>query len=138
MTISIIEELNSTHVKQLHQLYKNEWWTKARTLVETQQGVSGSQMCLGLVDESNQLMGFCRVLTDYTFKAFIFDLIIHPDLRKDSWGKKLCKYAINHPSIANVKHIELYCLAELNDYYASLGFTNELGELQLMRLAHNK
>lgn len=137
MEITITERLEEQHIIQLHQLYQNEWWTNARSLTETQKGVKGSQLCLGLVNEGNQLVGFCRVLTDFTFKALLFDLIVHPSLRQENWGKKLCKTVINHPKLSQVKHIELYCLPELSAYYASLGFSNELGELQLMRLTHN-
>ena len=31
-------------------------------------------------------MAFTRVLTDYTFKALMFDVIVHPDHKTRAWA----------------------------------------------------
>jgi len=84
--MEVIYELSENHIKDLHNLYTNEWWTNQRSLEETRKCVRGSQVCIGLI-ENNSLIGFVRVITDYTFKALIFDLIINRDYRAKKLGK---------------------------------------------------
>ena len=83
--MKIIYQLNRDHIKQLSDLYQNEWWSKGRTLEETKICVDSSQICIGLIDEQGNLSGFARVLTDFVFKALIFDVIVYnPALYENS------------------------------------------------------
>ena len=132
--MNAVDTLNPDQVAQLHSLYRQEWWTKDRTLEETQACVDGSQLCIGLINANDELIGFARVLTDYTFKALIFDLIVRKDHRKTGLGDKLITLITSHTRLQAVKHFELYCLPEMHDFYARHQFTNNLGGIQLMRL----
>ncbi len=127
-----IYDLTENHINDIHNLYKNEWWTNKRTLEETGQCVRGSQICIGLI-ENNSLIGFVRVITDYTFKALIFDLIVNSDYRNKGLGKKLLNLVKNHEKLKNITHFELYCLPELKSFYEQLGFSNENGGIELLR-----
>ena len=131
--MNVIDTLNPDQVAQLHALYRQAWWAKDRTLEETQACVDGSQLCIGLVNADDELIGFTRVLTDYIFKALIFDLIVRADHRKTGLGDKLVTLVTSHPKLQAVKHFELYCLPVMHDFYARHQFTNELGGIQLMR-----
>lgn len=131
--MNVIDTLDPDQVAQLHTLYRQEWWTKDRTFEETQACVDGSQLCIGLTDANNELIGFARVLTDYVFKALIFDLIVRRDHRKAGLGDKLVTLITSHTELQAVKHFELYCLPEMHDFYARHRFTTDLGGVQLMR-----
>jgi len=130
--MEVIYKLSENQIKDLHNLYKNEWWTNQRTLEETRNCVHGSQICIGLI-ENNTLIGFVRVITDYTFKALIFDLIIDSNYRKKSLGKKLLNLIKSHEKIKNITHFELYCLPELKGFYEQFGFSGEIGGIELLR-----
>ncbi len=132
--MNIIYQLNDHHITQLHQLYQNEWWTRGRTLDETRRCASGSQICIGLVDTNNDLIGYTRVLTDYTFKALIFDVIVRKDQRGTRLGDTLISLVKEHEKLQDVKHFELYCLPELYDFYKRHGFSTDVGDIRLMRL----
>ena len=131
--MNVIYKLQLHHIAELCELYKNEWWTNTRTLEETQQCVAGSQVCIGLTDENDSLQGFARVLTDFTFKALIFDVIISENSRKRGLGDKLINLIKDHPQLSTVKSLELYCLPELQAFYKSHGFTTDVGGINLMR-----
>ena len=134
--MNVIYSLTENHIAQLHALYQQEWWTKSRTLAETKNGVAGSQICVALVSASDKLIGFARVLTDFTFKALIFDIIVREDHRKTGLGDKLLALIKSHEKLQNVKHFELYCLPNMFDFYAKHGFTTDTGEMQLMRFTN--
>ncbi len=131
--MEITYKFTADQVKQLHDLYLNEWWTKDRTLEETKKCISGSQVCIGIIDENNNLLGFVRVITDFIFKAFVFDLIINKKHRRKGVGKKLMQEVLCHTNLKNVKHFELYCLPELENLYKQFGFSSNIGGIQLLR-----
>jgi len=79
------------------------------------------------------LIGFSRVLTDFTFKALIFDIIIAKEHRKKGLGNRLIESIKNHESLKRVKHFELYCLPDMFSLYEVHGFSGDLGEIKLMR-----
>lgn len=130
--MDVIYELTENHIQDLHNLYRNEWWTNKRSLDETRRVVRGSQICIGLV-ENDSLAGFVRIITDYTFKALLFDLIIDSRYRHKGLGKQLIALAKTHEKLKHVRHFELYCLPELKDFYAQLGFSDDLDGIALLR-----
>jgi N-acetylglutamate synthase-like GNAT family acetyltransferase len=132
--MKLIHDLSLKQIETLFELYQKEWWTSARTLEETKQVIDGSQICFGIVDEDELLIGFARVITDFTFKAFIFDVIINDKFRNKGIGHLLIESIKNYPKIKAVKTLELYCLPELEQFYEKHGFSSDVGGIQLMRL----
>jgi len=131
--MKMIQNWTPARIEQLHGLYRNEWWSRERTLDETLRCIQGSQLCFGFADDGDQLQAFCRVVTDYVFKAFIFDVIVSPDCRGAGWGERLIDAVKTHPDIHGVQHFELYCLPELRDYYRRFGFSEDVSGMGLMR-----
>ncbi|EPJ46144.1 MAG: hypothetical protein OFPI_35040 [Osedax symbiont Rs2] len=131
--MKIITEFTDENIKQVHQLFKQEWWCKDRTLEDTENCVRGSQVCIGLIDDNENLIGFTRIISDFIYKAFIFDVIVLADYRGKGLGKKLMHFIENHHKLKHVKHFELYCLPEMEEFYASFGFSTQVGGIKLMR-----
>ena len=125
--------LTEEQIMDLHTLYQNEWWTKSRTLEETRKVVVGSQICLGLVEPSGKLVGFSRLLTDFIFKALVFDVIVAPEYRGLGLGDRLVSLVMAHERLREVKTFELYCLPELIPFYERHGFSDDVGKIRLMR-----
>jgi len=132
-SVVVVDRLTDAQRRQLHALYQNEWWTRGRTLEETHRVVDGSQICLGLVEPTGRLVGFTRVITDFIFKALVFDVIVAPDFRANGLGDQLMSLILEHAQLKDVRTIELYCLPELVPFYERYGFTDDLGRLRLMR-----
>ncbi len=120
--MNIVYKLSHKQIMQLHRLYKNEWWTRDRTLKDTESVVKNSSIVIGITDNDNNLIAFARVLSDYTFKALIFDVIVDHNFRGDGLGKKIMKLVLEHKDLRNVRSFELYCLEDMIDFYDNLGF----------------
>ena len=131
--MEVIYEFNEKYILQVHSLYQREWWTKGRTLEDTRRCLSGSQICVGVLGASKNLIGFVRVLTDFTFKALIFDVIVEESNRSHGIGEQLIELVKSHPRLVRVKHFELYGLPELFPFYEKQDFTTEVGGIALMR-----
>ncbi|WP_286883861.1 GNAT family N-acetyltransferase [Aneurinibacillus sp. UBA3580] len=133
MSYETIYSLTDQQVKELHDMYQSEWWTKGRQLPDIQIMLDNSLVIAFCDTASKQLIAFSRVLTDYVYKALIFDVIANPTHRGKGIGEALMDAIINHPSLKNVNHFELYCRPEMIPFYQRWGFTSELGELHFMR-----
>jgi predicted GNAT family N-acyltransferase len=134
--LTAIYDLDERQITQLHALYQHEWWTRGRSLDATRRCVEGSQVCVGLVDSAGTLLAFARVISDFIFKAVIFDVIVSSDARHGGLGKRLMELILGHDKFRQVSHIELYCLPELFPFYQQHGFSEAVGKLQLMRIVN--
>ena len=132
--LTVVYALDDRLIEQLHKLYQAEWWTSGRSLEDTRQCIRGSQVCVGLVDSAGNLLAFARVITDFTFKAIIFDVMVSSAARKGGLGSRIMEAITRHERLRHIKHIELYCLPELFAFYKRNGFSENVGGLQLMRL----
>jgi len=128
-----VYELSPSYIHQLYHLYRREWWTKDRTLEQTEKVLKHSQVIVGLLNEADELVGFARVLTDFTFKALIFDLIVKEEYREQGLGRRLLEAIFLHEALRDVRHFELYCLEEMVPYYRRFGFSEEMGKLVFLR-----
>ena len=129
-----IDRLTDEQARGLHALYQNEWWTRGRTLDDTRTMLAHTDYLFGICEPgAGRLAAFARVLTDRAFKAFIFDVIVAPEHRGKGLGSRLMRRIVGHPDLRAVKHFELACRPELTAFYGRLGFTTEVGGIQLMR-----
>jgi predicted GNAT family N-acyltransferase len=83
--------------------------------------------------EHKHLVAFARVLTDYVYKALVLDVIVEAESRGRGLARVLMDAVVSHPSLASVRHFELYCRPELIPLYRKWGFSDELGDLRFMR-----
>jgi len=129
-----VENLSGKQAQELHQLFQREWWTRGRELSAVHAMLANSELSVGAVERSSEkLVGYARVLSDQVFKALILDVIVVEAHRGRGLGKQLMDYIVSHPKLAEVKHIELYCLPEMVPFYKKWNFTSELGALKFLR-----
>ena len=131
--MQLVHTLDERQVEQLAAWYRSEWCTETRTLEETRRCVERTSLCFALVDDAGYLQAFARVITDFTFKALICDVIVHPEARGLGLGKEIMRHIQEHPELAPVKHFELYCKPDMVPYYESFGFSTDVGGICLTR-----
>lgn len=129
----IVETLTESQISDLMELYKNEFWSDKRTREDVVKMLAETDVIVGLVDEDDRLIGFIRVMTDFVYRAMIFDVIIKPTYRKMGLGAKLMDALINHPKLQAVEHLYLNCLPNMMPFYERWGFTDDLGDVKWMR-----
>ena len=128
----IVSELAEQQISELTDLYRNEFWSQNRTRQDVAKMLAASDIVIGLIDESDRLIGFTRVLTDFVYRAVIFDVIVKPTHTSQGLGKQLLDIVIHHPQLQSVEYLGLYCLPDMVPFYERWGFTTEHGGLQLM------
>ena len=125
---SIIEQLNVSQLDQLHTLFKRMWWTQGRTMEDILTMLRTS-MSFGLIrNDTQELVGYARVLTDEIKYAFIFDVMTDEAYRGQGLGKMLMNAIIAHPRLNKVKNFELTCAPDMVDFYKKFGFSEDYGK----------
>jgi predicted GNAT family N-acyltransferase len=130
-----VEQIDDRLRGELMELYRHEWWTKQRREDDVTRMLLHTDLVVGAcTDPGDRLVGFTRVLTDRVYKALIFDVIVAQAHRGTGLGRRLSQYVLDHPTLAQVAHVELYCTPELVAFYEQWGFSRPGPEVNLMRL----
>ena len=129
----IVETLTENQVSDLMDLYKNEFWCDKRRREDVVKMLAATDVIIGLVDESDRLIGFTRVITDFVYRATVFDVIVNPTHRKMGLGVKLMDTVVNHPKLQAVETLGLHCLPKMIPFYERWGFTDDVGDVKFMK-----
>jgi predicted GNAT family N-acyltransferase len=132
MVYQTIEQFNQSQISELLELYQNKFWSQERTHEDIIKMLAASDIIVGLVDETEALIGFTRILTDFIYRAIIFDVIIKPSHRNMGLSNLLMNAVINHPKLTSVEHFALWCLPEMTSFYENWDFTTKNAAMQLM------
>ena len=99
--------------------------------------LAGTDLVLALIDRAaDRLVGFARVLTDWRYRAYAYDVIVAPEWRDRGLGRELMDALLSHPRLAAVETVELSCQPEMIPFYRRWGFRDDLGGSLLMRRSH--
>lgn len=126
-----IDQFAGDRRQELYELYSKEWWTKGREFDDVMHMIEHSDIVLGCCSDDGKLIGFSRVLTDFTFKAMIFDVIVDEAYRGHGVGKAIVARILGHDALQKVRSFELYCPDRLIAFYETLGFVK--GSSALLR-----
>ncbi len=119
----LVEALSDDQIEQLHKLMHEQWWGTKRSLADVRTMVENTSLMIGLVERSDgRLVGFCRVLTDFVFRATIYDVMVVEDLKGTGLGARLMDALSQHPKLQQVSLIYLACEPQLYPFYERWGF----------------
>ena len=104
-------------------LFDQADWARGRTLEDIQRMLAETDVTISAWD-GGQLVGFARVLTDYVFRASIWDVIVNVSYQDQDIGKGLVKRILGHTLLAQVELFWL-CTRRYQGFYASLGFSDK-------------
>ena len=130
--LTIQAEVPPSRIAELTDLMRTAWWMSDRTPAEVSRLVEHSDIVTTLT-LADRLVGFARVLTDYTHIALVLDVIVDESRRGSGLGAALLDAVVNHPQLAAVRSLELVCQPELIPFYRRWGFTDQVGSSTLMR-----
>lgn len=115
----------------LQELYRFTRWGRSRSIEQIVKMMNGTSICFS-ARYSGRLAAFCRILTDFVFRASLWDIMVHPDHQGKGLGSSLMDYALNHPAIRGIPLIITYT-SELSPFLSRLGFRHEDGAMMLLR-----
>ncbi|WP_432891320.1 GNAT family N-acetyltransferase [Kribbella sp. CA-245084] len=130
--LTIQTEVPPSRIQELTDLMRTAWWMSDRSPAEVTRLLEHSDI-VTTASLADRLVGFARVLTDYTHLALVLDVIVDESQRGSGLGAALLDAVVNHPKLADVRSLELVCQPELIPFYRRWGFTDQVGGSTLMR-----
>lgn len=130
---TLTDVLTGEHVEQVYDLIQQQWWGGRRSLEDVRIMIANTSLMVALIDnQTDHLVGFARVLTDFAFRATIYDVMVASHLQKTGLGRKLMDALCDHPKLQRVSFIYLACEPGLFSFYEQWGFREYEGKAEWM------
>lgn len=78
------------------------------------------------------MVGFTRVISDLTYRATIWDVIVRPSHQGRGVGKEMMHRVLEHPDLRTVTSF-LLLTKDKHAFYERLGFHTEPGMAMMLR-----
>jgi ribosomal protein S18 acetylase RimI-like enzyme len=128
-------ERKDFELAQLVRLYDHAAWAKGRTLEDVHRMLAQTDLAVSAWD-GPRLVGFGRVLTDYVYRASIWDVIVDPAYQGHEIGTHIMQRILEHPELTRVELFWL-CTRDKQTFYEKLGFSaNEQTGMVWARAKH--
>lgn len=103
-----------------HYLDQESYWAKGIPAERLQRAIDNS-MCFGVYHQKKQI-GFARVITDKATFAYLADVFVLDQYRKQGLSKWLMQTITQHPDLQGMRRWSL-ATADAHGLYAQFGFT---------------
>lgn len=109
--------------EKIWSLLRDCFWSKNIPVEYVERFIKFS-LCFGIYQKNdNKLVGFGRVISDYTTYAYVCDIIIDPPHRKKGLGNQLVKEMMTHPELQGLKTWALRTTEEARKIYQKNRFS---------------
>lgn len=106
---------------QLVRLFEQAPWAKGRRVEDARAMLARTDLAISAWD-GDRLVGFGRVLTDYVYRASIWDVIVDQGFQGQDIGTEIITRILHHPLLARVDLFWL-CTRDKQAFYEKLGFS---------------
>jgi predicted GNAT family acetyltransferase len=104
------------------------WWPGRRPHAIAQ--MLDRDLAIG-VWEQGRLIAFARAVTDGSFRAYIEDVVVHPDHRRRGIAGRMLAELL--AALGHIETISLFCAPDLVELYARQGFKASRGQVVMHR-----
>jgi GNAT superfamily N-acetyltransferase len=129
---SINDDPQLLDLTTIHQfLAQDSYWAQNRTMEQVIQSIKHSY-CLGAYFPAGDLVGFARIVTDWTTFAWICDVFVLKQARGLGIGKQLVACMVEHPDLKNIRRLML-ATRDAHLLYQQFGFVVEDNPNSIMK-----
>lgn len=118
---------------KIWKLLRNCFWSKGIPIEYVSRLIKYS-LCFGVYLKNNELIGFGRVVSDYTTYAYICDIVIDQNHRKKGIGSNLISAIMEHRDLKGLKTWSLRTTDEAKKIYFRNGFQNAIQPETLLEI----
>ncbi len=121
MTVDISADEDSRRIDDIQRMLSKVFWCPGITKEEILKGIKNSALVVGAYTEKGRQVGFLRVVSDKVRFAYLLDVVIHEDCRRQGLGQKMVGFALSHPELKDVYQWFLRT-KDAHGVYQKLGF----------------
>ena len=109
MQFETVEIVSDAQIQELTELYWHQWWSKDRKAQDVKRMIQNTDVAIALYDpEKNRLAAFARILTDFTYRALLLDVIVEGSYTGTGLGQKVMDKIMEHPKLQEVEEFVLF------------------------------
>ncbi len=118
----IFSDRKDIDAAQLVALYRQAPWANTRNIEDAREMLTHTDVAITAWN-GNRLVGLGRVLTDYVYRASIWDVIVDTTCQGQDIGTQIIQRILEHPDL---KRVELFWLCTRSPgFYEKLGFSSK-------------
>ena len=117
---TVSDDRDRIDMEFVHASLADAYWAIGRPREHTERSWANC-LCVGIYAPDGQQAGFGRLMTDYTFRAHLGDVMVRPQSRGLGLARGLVSFLLGHPELATVTHWTL-TTADAHGLYARFGF----------------
>jgi ribosomal protein S18 acetylase RimI-like enzyme len=116
-------------------MLKNAPWCIGISKNEVIQGAKNSAVLVGAFTPDNLQVGFLRVVSDKTRFAYLLDVIVDENHRKQGIGQAMVRFLLNHPDLKDV-YQWILLTKDAHGVYKKVGFNPIADPAGWMEIRH--
>ena len=118
---TISTDRSKLDIAAIHDYLSNRsYWGQGRAIETVRKSIENS-ICYGLYNEDQLFVGFARVVSDFTIFAYLLDLFILENYRKQGLGKRLVDHIVNNEMFEDIRFWRLDT-KDAHELYRKFGF----------------
>lgn len=120
MKYKIVTGSEYLKIKDVERLIRMTYWAGNRPLEQIEVSMKNSS-CFGIfLEETDTLVGFARVISDYATTYYLCDVIIDPKFRNKGMGSALVSHITSLPELSGLRGILI--TRDAHSLYRKFGF----------------
>jgi ribosomal protein S18 acetylase RimI-like enzyme len=129
--------VNEMDFDKVSNMLKETYWSKGIKKSEVMKGAQNSALVVGAFTSDNKQIGYSRVISDKTRYAYVLDVIVDENFRKQGIGQEMVKNILNHPELKDVYQWTLIT-KDAHGVYQKLGFKSVARPDDWMEIRNNR
>ncbi|MFZ1036381.1 MAG: GNAT family N-acetyltransferase [Smithella sp.] len=117
----IIDNIKKMDFARVTEMLKDAYWSNGIGIEEVKQGANNSALVVGVFTPEGDQIGYARAISDKTRYAYILDVYVNENFRKQGVGQAMIKFILNHPKLKDVYQWHLIT-KDAHGVYSKLGF----------------
>ncbi len=120
---------------QIRNLYRLAgWWSESRdTLAKIDRIIFGSHCFVAAVQETGEILGMGRAISDRASDAYIQDIMVRPEVRRQAIASCIMKAIVKRLERDGMTWIGLVAKQGTPPFYRGLGFSEIPGAMPMLR-----
>jgi len=117
----IIDNIKKMDFARVTKMLKDAYWSKGIGIEEVKRGANNSALVVGVFTSEGDQIGYARAISDKTRYAYILDVYVNENFRKQGVGQAMIKFILNHPKLKDV-YQWLLITKDAHGVYSKVGF----------------
>jgi len=121
MNPDISSDPRRIRIDDIQAMLSAAFWSPGIAQNEIVQGIMNSALVVGAYAADGRQIGFCRVISDKTRFAYLLDVVVAEDFRREGIGQEMVRFAVSHPELKDV-YQWLLRTSDAHGVYRKCGF----------------